>query len=219
MRPTNAEAELASRLARKTALLSIDVQRAFFAEDGSFALVGDDTAPMRRILPAIGRLQARAREAGLLLAHVKSEGPSWLNWPRHVAPPRMLESMLSVKGPLRMLEPGSRDVEFATEALPQKGEPVVTKHVFDAFIGTPLDWLLHRAGIETVVVCGLTTEGCVETSARSALGHGYAVVVAEDAVATSDPELHAASLRVLGERFGIVASSDEIGTAGGWPPV
>ncbi len=217
VRPPDAEEALRDRLARRCALVVIDVQCGFTDEDGSFARFGNDTAPLREVLPRISGLLGQARRARIPIVHVRSEGRAWLNWPANVAPPRMIAGARRAPAGTRMLEPGTREVEFALGAEPQPGEIVITKHVFDAFLGTPLDWTLHRAAVETVICAGLTTEGCVESTARSALGHGYAAIVVEDAVASSDAELHEASLRVVGEVIGIVATRDEIARAGRWP--
>ncbi len=216
MKPENAEAALRLRLSRRTALVTIDVQRAFFARDGSSALMGHDVEPAQRALPSIQRLHQLARAARVPIVHVRTEGRPWLNWPHHVTPPAMTDRLASAPAGTRFLDPLTDDVEFAPEAMPEADEAVITKHVLDSFNGTPLLFSLRQLRAQTLVLAGLTTECCVETTARSALCHGYAVVVAEDAVAAYDEERHRASLRVMSEFVGIVASVEEIANAGGW---
>jgi len=209
---------LAQRLARSCAVLTVDVQRAFFADDGSYARLGHDPRPMQLALPRVAALHGRARAAGVPLVHVRTHGVSWSNWPRHVAPPAILRRYERARPPPpAMCAPGTPDAELAQEAEPRAGEPLITKHTYDAFFGTPLESALRRLGVETLVIAGLTTECCVSTTAGSALCRGYAVVVASDAVATPDPEVQRVSLGVLAEHVGFVASVDEIAAAGGWP--
>jgi nicotinamidase-related amidase len=79
---------------------------------------------------------------------------------------------------------GTPGVEFKREATPLPGEPVITKHVNSAFIGTDLEERLRAAGVETVALVGLTTDHCVSTTARMAGNLGFETWVLGDAVAT-----------------------------------
>ena len=217
MLPRNAAGYLKDRLARPNVILTLDVQQTFFAEDRGLSLMGYNTAPMREVLPSIAKLHKLARVAECPLIHVCTMGAAWLNWPHHVAPPAMLERLRNAPAYTTICAPNTPDVEFALEAAPDEGEPIIAKYAFDAFMGTPLLFMLKKMGVETVILSGITTECSVETTARSALSHGFAVVVLEDAVATYDPEIHNASLRVIGESFGIVASVEEVAMNAGWP--
>ena len=120
------------------------------------------------------------------------------------------------KGAPGIVSGEGNDIDFAPEAMPHAGETVLTKHVQDAFNGTPLLFMLAQMQAETVILSWLTTEGCVETTARTAFNHGFAVVIAGDAVAGPDPEMHRASLHLISELIGIVADTDEIAEAAGW---
>jgi nicotinamidase-related amidase len=79
---------------------------------------------------------------------------------------------------------GTAGVDFKHEATPLPGEPVITKHVNSAFIGTDLEERLRGAGVETVALVGLTTDHCVSTTARMAGNLGFETWVLQDAVAT-----------------------------------
>lgn len=79
----------------------------------------------------------------------------------------------------------------------------------DSFLKTNLDMVLRAHSVQTVIVTGVVTQGCVESTARAAAFRDYYVVVAEDCVATYDRELHEASLKVLRTRVD-VAPSDQI---------
>jgi nicotinamidase-related amidase len=81
---------------------------------------------------------------------------------------------------------GTPGVEFKREALPRPGEPVITKHVNSAFIGTDLEERLRSSGVEVVALVGLTTDHCVSTTARMAANLGFDTWVVSDATAAFD---------------------------------
>lgn len=91
---------------------------------------------------------------------------------------------------------------------------LIDKHRYSSFIGTRLDLLLRARGIRSVVVCGVATSGCVESTIRDAFMLDYYVVVAGDACADYEPERHRASLSKMQQSFGTVTSAAEI--AGRW---
>lgn len=78
--------------------------------------------------------------------------------------------------------------EFYHETCPIDGEVIIIKHKPDSFLGTNLKEALEREGIDTLVVCGMMTHMCIDTTVRAAAGHGYAVTLIEDACATRDLE-------------------------------
>lgn len=81
------------------------------------------------------------------------------------------------------LRPGTPGVAVKPEAAPHPGEPVITKNVNSAFIGTDLEARLRAAHIDTLVLCGLTTEHCVSTTTRMAGNLGFTAYLAADATA------------------------------------
>ena len=101
------------------------------------------------------------------------------------------------------------DTSCPSVYLAEDGDLVVKKYRSSGFWGTNLDMLLRSNGIQTVLVSGCTTEGCVESTARDAMFNDYYVVIAEDCVASDDRDLHDASLLLMRHRFDI-ADSDEI---------
>ena len=80
--------------------------------------------------------------------------------------------------------PGTPAFEFKPEAEPHDGEPVITKDVNSAFIGTDLEERLRNAEVETVALVGLTTDHCCSTTARMAANLGFQTWVLADAMAT-----------------------------------
>jgi nicotinamidase-related amidase len=93
---------------------------------------------------------------------------------------------------------------------PQSGELVINKLGSDAFIGTALDQVLRWHGLDTLIVTGVGTPYCVESTVRHASDLAYACVVAKDACGTSDMTLHEHSIRVMAQRYAMVRTTDEI---------
>lgn len=119
------------------------------------------------------------------------------------------------------LQPGQPGVEIKEIVRPLWHEPVITKRVNSAFIGTDLEARLRQRGIQTLVICGLTTNHCVETTTRMAGNLGFATYLVGDACATFDrvgpdgvtypaEQIHAVSLASLHGEFATVQTTDEI---------
>lgn len=111
---------------------------------------------------------------------------------------------------LLVLEPGSPWVEIDPRIAPREGEPVLSKHFASAFFGTTLASLLASAGVDTVVVAGASTSGCVRATALDAMQHGYRVVVPREAVGDRNPAAHEANLYDLDTKYADVVSLDEV---------
>ena len=92
---------------------------------------------------------------------------------------------------------------------PAVGEPVIAKQYASAFFGTSLAATLHTAGIDTLVVAGVSTSGCIRATATDALGHGFRPIVVADACADRTPELHAQNLRDLDAKYADVVEVAE----------
>ncbi len=92
---------------------------------------------------------------------------------------------------------------------PAAGEPVVAKQYASAFFGTSLAATLHTAGVDTVVVAGVSTSGCIRATATDALGQGFRPQVVADACADRTPELHEQNLRDLDAKYADVVTLAE----------
>ncbi len=119
------------------------------------------------------------------------------------------------------LRPGQPGVEFKPVAAPRPGEPVLQKTVNSAFIGTDLEARLRANAIERVVIVGLTTNHCVDSTTRMAGNLGFHPILVSDATATFDrtgpdgrvwpaEEIHAMSLANLHEEFAELATTDQV---------
>jgi nicotinamidase-related amidase len=108
--------------------------------------------------------------------------------------------------PLGYTEDGSEGQKLIPELTIEDSDIVVKKYRSSGFWGTNLDMLLRSNGIQTVIMAGCTTEGCVESTARDAMFNDYYVVIAEDCVASDDRAQHDASMLLMRNRFDIAGS-------------
>ncbi|MDQ1247375.1 MAG: hypothetical protein QG597_1745 [Actinomycetota bacterium] len=93
---------------------------------------------------------------------------------------------------------------------PQEGDVVIDKQRYSAFYGTELDNILRGEGITDLIICGVMTNCCCETTARDAFMRDYRVFVVADATATADDDLHVASLMGMAYSCAIIKWTDEV---------
>lgn len=106
---------------------------------------------------------------------------------------------------------GSEGIQIYPEVSPQEGERVIdSKHNYDAFAGTDLDYVLRDHGTKTCVICGTVTNFCCESTARSAYFKQYHVVFVEDCVSSDNPYAHESTIRTLRRGFARVLKSNEL---------
>ena len=105
---------------------------------------------------------------------------------------------------------GSFEHEVIAELSPQTGDLVIDKNTSSAFNSTGIEWLLRNMGVETLVVAGMATDMCVETTSRDAADRGFNVVIAEDASATFFDAHHRAALSGFARVFGQVWKSEDV---------
>ncbi len=196
---------------RHAALLLIDMQQDFVACDGAFAGLGIDLSMYDGMRPRLAGLLAAARRHGVLVIHIQntalpdrmSDSPAQIRFNL-----RMHQAARRDGPPLRYTLPGTPGHEFVPELRPLPDELVVPKYRSSAFWGTNLELLLRSNRVETVIIGGCTTEGCVESTARDALFCDRYVVIAEDCVASDDAEQHAASMLLMRHRFDLASAAD-----------
>lgn len=200
---------------RHTALIVVDMQNDFCKAGWAFDRLGIELSMYPPMLPHLSRLLAGARGIGVPVIYIQmtvlpgriSESPAQIrfNMRLHLASHGATQPLLyTIEG-----TPGQEIIE---ELAPEPGDLVVRKYRSSGFWGTNLDMLLRSNGIETVIVTGCTTEGCVESTARDALFNDYYVVLPEDCVASDDPRQHEASLFLMRHRFDVVSSGDILST-------
>ncbi len=180
-----------------SALLIIDMQR-YFTERGSHAYIPAVDA----ILPRIQAMSSAFRQNGrpvLLTRHSHRPGEEGLLG-------RWWKDTIRDSDPLSGLDP----------RLDIAGSPVIRKTRYSAFVGTALQALLWRTGIKTLVIAGVMTHLCCETTARDAFMRDIQPVVLMDATATEDEALHLSSLRTLADGFAEVLTCRELEKRMGW---
>jgi len=189
-----------------TALMMIDFQRDFVYPGGFGESLGNDTSLLLKAVPPAKRVLEACRAAGMFVIHTR-EGhrPDLSDLPpaklhRGSAPIRIGE--VGAMG--RLLVRGSYGHDIVDELAPIEGEPVVDKPGKGAFYATDLDAILKMKGIRQLVICGVTTEVCVNTSMREANDRGYDAVVLSDCVASYFPEFQRVALEMIKAQGGIV---------------
>ncbi|HEV7407548.1 MAG TPA: cysteine hydrolase family protein [Bradyrhizobium sp.] len=176
-----------------TALIVVDVQRAFDEWEAAGKRRNNPEAVAR-----IADLLSAFRDRGAPIFHIRHQGT------------RPNSSFL----------PGATGYPVKDEAREIEGEPVIVKRVNSAFIGTDLEARLRAAGIKTLVICGATTNHCVETTTRMAGNLGFDARLVRDATWTFDrtgpdgdahsaEEIHAMTLANLNGEFARIVSAAE----------
>lgn len=197
----------AERAPNKTALIIIDVQNDFAHLQGKAAQWGSDMAPAQAAVVQINRLIETARERDVSILYVRIEHSLHTDRPNY----RARYAARGMETSDLLCAAGSWGADFYGELLPpQPSDAVVTKYSYDAFQDTALDAILHSRGVEHVVVVGLVTNLCVQTTAEHGFGLGYFVTVVSDACAGDDLPAHEAALRNLSAYFGVVETTDDV---------
>lgn len=198
------------------ALLVIDMQRDFLEPGGFGAALGNDVSLLRRAIEPNRRLLAAWRSAGLPVLHTR-EGhrPDLSDLPRakHARPPGFVPR-IGDPGPMgRILVRGGPGHALIPELSALPGETVIDKPGKGAFHATELEARLHAVGARQIVVTGVTTEICVQSTVREANDRGFDCLVPEDCTASYFPEFHAAALKMIAAQGGIlgwVSRSDHV---------
>ena len=188
---------------RLAALLVVDVQNDFVSPQGSAGKRGEDVSAALAMVPNLIRLIDAGRRVGVTIIYIKTTHSEWTDTPSWIY-------RSSQKSGLSTCREGSWGAEFYQGISPGSSERVVTKHRYSAFINTDLNTVLRARGIQSVLVCGVATNVCVETSARDAYMYDYYVTMIDDCSAAYDAKLHMATLENMRRHFGMVASSGDI---------
>ena len=205
--PFNLELDLES-----TALVIIDMQRDFVEPHGFGELLGNDVSSLRTAIEPTHRVLEAARKAGMLVVHTREGHRPDLS----DCPPAKLtrggKTFIGTEGPMgRVLVRGEKGHDIIPELSPIEGEPVIDKPGKGAFFETDLHIILQNQGIKTLLLCGVTLEVCVHTTAREANDRGYECVVLADCTGSYFPEFQEVGLKMIkaqGAIFGWVSDSE-----------
>lgn len=199
----------------KCALLIIDMQRDFLEPGGFGEMLGNDVSQLRRTIEPNKALLAAFRKAGLTVMHTR-EGhrPDLSDLPPAKKVRGHGATTIGDIGPMgRILIRGEPGQDIIDELYPLPGEPIIDKPGKGAFFATDLHAILQNKGITQLVVTGVTTEVCVNTTVREANDRGFECLVPEDCVGSYFPIFQEMGLKMIkaqGGIFGWVTSSPHI---------
>jgi nicotinamidase-related amidase len=199
----------------KTALIIIDMQRDFLEPGGFGAALGNDVSRLQVAVAPCRDVLAAARDRGLLVIHTREGHRPDLS----DAPPLKVERgdpalRIGAPGPMgRILVRGEPGHDIVPELYPVAGEPVIDKPGKGAFYQTDLELMLRNRSIDTLLVCGVTTEVCVNTTVREANDRGFRCIVLSDCCGSYFAEFHEMGLAMIkaqGGIFGWVSASQPL---------
>jgi nicotinamidase-related amidase len=176
----------------KTALVIIDLQKGIVSQPTKPYLAQDVIKNASKLVNVF-----RKNNMPVFLVHVIITKETMLN-------------VLSDESFLSSSAPSSDWSEFVPEMSPTSKDIVISKRQWGAFYGTDLELQLRRRGINTIVLCGISTDFGVESTARFAYEYGFQQIFAEDAMAARSAEQHNAAVNFTFKRIGRVRKTNEI---------
>ncbi|MDP2452456.1 MAG: isochorismatase family cysteine hydrolase [Polaromonas sp.] len=179
---------------KKIALIIVDLQNDFLSPDGAYARGGAASAAARELPGRVAGVARALKAGGGLVA-----SSQFTLWPDAQGEPMISPHLLGLRPFLRRgdFAPGSEGQANVAELQPLI-DVSVCKVAYSAFFNTQLDWVLRHAGIDTVAVCGIVTNGGVASTVRDAHMREYHTIVLSDGCAAFKPEVHATSLADMG---------------------
>jgi ureidoacrylate peracid hydrolase len=192
----------------RTAVLVVDVQNDYCHPHGALGKQGLPTGAAMAMIPRLHTLLDGARERGVRVVFIQTvhtdetDSPAWVRRSAGIS--------------AAVCRAGTWGGEF-TGVAPRTGDILVTKHRYSAFVNTRLESVLHTYGIANVIMTGVSTNVCVESTARDAYMRDYNMIFVSDCTAAYSQEDHDATLRTMARNFGTVVTAAEILAA--WEPV
>ncbi|MDO8690788.1 MAG: isochorismatase family cysteine hydrolase [Dehalococcoidia bacterium] len=189
---------------RHTALVVVDVQNDFCADGGYFSDMGYDLSMIQQMVPQLGSFIARARGEKVPVVFVRA-----IYDRVHVSPAWAEKRLPSRRTGNTLCLSDTWGAELFVIS-PEPGDVIVTKHRYSAFVGTDLDLILRSMGVKTLLISGVATNVCVESTARDGYQLDYYVVFLEDCAASTSLVLHNATLENISRYFGVVTRSEDV---------
>lgn len=193
------------------ALVIIDMQNDFCSSGGMMDKEGMDVKLIQGMAPGLADFIGHARKAGLPIIYVQAIYASENNW--YLSDVWLEQMKRAGRGKhveYPVCEEGSWNADFYKGIEPLPGDIVIQKHRYSAFVNTPLDTVLRSKGIRTLIMTGVATNVCVESTARDGFMRDYYIVFVKDCAATTSEELHNNTLKNIARCFGEVVDSSDI---------
>lgn len=198
-----------------TAVLVIDMQNDFIAPGGLRSKEGDDLSSAQHLVPRLKRFLEQARAASVQVVYIQavynSETDQYISEVWREQDRRRRKS----GSPEDQCKEGTWNAEIYGELAPRESDIVIQKHRYCAFEGTGLDLVLRSRRIRTLIMTGMATDICVESTARAAFVKDYYVIFSSDCTTTYSSEAHERTLRLMHRFYGEVASTEQIVNC--WP--
>ena len=196
---------MAELTTKNTALLVIDMQNGFCHPEGSFGQLEMPVELLAAAIPGSVRLVEGARAAGVPIIFTR-----YMYRPDYKDGGLLVQEILPALAELNSLAQGTWDAAIVDELTPTDDDFIVDKNRYSAFYGTRLEPMLTSMGIDSLVMCGVTTNMCVETSARDASQRDYKTWVVSDATGELDVDRKEHALGTLAFGFCWVTTTDDV---------
>ena len=184
----------------EVAILVIDMQNDLIDEKGKFVSKGLPSMA-KDIIEPLSRVIQAARKVKIPIVYTKAVYRSdYLDGPRTFIMSRKLGALIK----------GSWGSEIIEKIKPQEGDFIVEKHRFSAFYNTDLEIILRGLDVKTLIMMGVATNVCVESTVRDAQFRDFNVIVLKDCTASFNHEMHETSLKCIEGFFGVVSTSKDI---------
>src|SRR5689334_13746787 len=191
------------------ALLVIDVQNGFVSKGGSYDLLGMETTNYTKVIPKIRDLIIMCRNAGIPIfftqAVREASGIDVLTNTHQILPKSREERIM--KRPICIR--GTWDADIVDDIKPVDTDHIVIKRRDSAFHDTEIGVWLRSIRVDTLIICGIDTSICVETSLRDAFNIGYDIVLISDATASSNEKHYESTLENVRGYYGLVMDLSE----------
>lgn len=195
-----------SPFAKRTALVLVDLQNDFCHPEGTAGKRGKHIAAFQDTFQSIAHLLESARKGGIPVIHAISEHSAWSQSPSK----KERFGRQKQSAALAYCEPETWGARIYHPFQPKPDEKVVVKHRYSAFLYTDLELILRSSHIEHMVLAGLYTNVCIDSTARDGSMRDFYVTVLYDCVASDDPKKHNYALCLLENTFAQIVHSDDL---------
>lgn len=187
----------------RSALVIVDVQNDYCHKEGSLAKQGLDVSMAEKMMPNLHRMIRACKEKKVPVIYIQTihedstDSKTWVK-------------RLKGKSQTDLCRKDTWGAEFFQLTPDEKEDVIVVKHRYSAFINTRFDSVLRAMEIETLLMAGVSTNICVESTARDGFMLDYDVLLLSDCTGAFTQEAYEMSLETINQFFGSVTSSEEI---------